>query len=99
MDWKATLLPTLVQGSSVLVPLLWAQLGPIAVRAITSIVNKVSTQYVPREWQVILSAVLGAVISGLSGDDVPVMAVAAGSGVVSQLYTMANPKTWRTSEP
>lgn len=94
MDWKATFL----QGSSLLVPLLWAQLGPIAIRAITSIVNGISTQYVPREWQVVLSAVLGAVVAGLSGESASVMALAGSGGAVAQLYTMANPKTWRTSE-
>ena len=97
MDWKAALLPTILQGSSLLVPLLWSQLGPIAVRAITSAVNRVSTQYVPRELQVVTSAVLGAAVAGISGESLPVAAAAAGSGVISQLYTMANPKTWRTS--
>ena len=93
MDWKATLL----QGSSVLVPLLWSQFGPLVIRMLTGVVNKVTTAYVPRELQVVLSGLLGAVLAGLSGDPVPVMAVAGGAGIVSQLYTMADPKVMKTS--
>lgn len=92
MDWKDTLL----QGSSVLVPLLWSQVGPLVIRGITSMANKANT-FIPREWQAIVSAAIGAVLAGLSGDSAAVMAVAAGSGVVSQLYTMADPKAMKTS--
>lgn len=93
MDWKATLL----QGSSVMIPLLWSQFGPLVIRTITGVVNKISNQYVPREMQVMLSAILGAVIAGLSGDSTAVMALASGAGIGSQLYTMADPKAMKAS--
>lgn len=95
MDWKSMLL----QGSSVIVPLMWSQVGPLAIRTITQLVNAFSQQYVPREWQVVLSAVLGAIMAGLAGDPPAVMGLGAVAGIVSQKLAGADPKWMKTSAP
>lgn len=105
MDWKSTLL----QGSSVLVPLLWSQFGPLAIRFLTGLANH-ANRYVPREWQVVLSAVLGALASAMSVDGGMVSAVSsvggatvtglgAVAGIVSQKLAGADPKWMKTSAP
>lgn len=94
MDVKAMLL----QSSSLIVPLIWAQVGPLAIRYLTGLVND-SKKYLPREWQIVISAVLGAVLTGLSGDSIPAMGFGAVAGIVSQKLAGANPKWMRTSAP
>ena len=92
MDVKGSLL----QSSSLLVPLLWSQFGPLAIRFLTGLANQ-ANRYVPREWQQVVSGVLGALLAGLSGDSAAGIGLGAVAGVVSQRLAGADPTWMRTS--
>jgi len=80
-----------------LIPSLWLAVGPIAVAGITKLVNSMSTAYVPRPIQVILSGIVSAIGAGLSGDISPVTGMA--SGAIAQVYAATAPKTLLTEGP
>lgn len=81
---------------TMLLPAIWASVGPLAIAAITKGVNGLGT-YIPRPLQVILSSILGAVGGALADGGVTAAATAA-SGVASQLYTQTKPSTLLASE-
>lgn len=77
-----------------LIPSLWVAVGPLAVAGITKIVNSMSTAYVPRSIQVILSSIVSAIGAGLSGDIS--MVTGAAMGAQAQLLAATQPKTLLT---
>lgn len=81
---------------TMLLPAIWASVGPLAIAAITKAVNGVGT-YIPRPLQVILSSILGAV-GGALADGGITAATTAVSGVASQLYTQAQPSTFLSTK-
>lgn len=93
-SWK----PLLDMAIKSLIPALWMAVGPIAVAGITKAVNSLTTAYVPRPLQVVLSAIVAAVGAGLSGD--PSVAITgAVSGGIGQVLAATNPATLRTEGP
>ena len=90
--WKQLL--TMALNS--LVPAVWVAVGPMAVAAVTGLVNASSKKYVPRPVQVVLSGLLTAVVAGLSGD-VVTAGQAVGLGVGSQILAATKPETLLTS--
>lgn len=81
---------------TMLLPAIWASVGPIAIAAITKGVNGVGTR-IPRPVQVVLSSVLGAA-SGALADGGATMVVTAVTGAASQLYAQSQPSTFLTTE-
>lgn len=77
---------------TMLLPAIWASIGPLAIAAITKGVNGVGA-YIPRPLQVILSSILGAVGGALADGGITAAAATAASGAASQLYTQAHPAT------
>jgi len=93
-SWK----PLLDMAIKSLVPALWMAVGPVAVAAITKQVNKYTMAYVPRELQVVLSGLIGAVGAGLTGS--PEMAVTGMVGGASaQVYAATPPAKLLTEGP
>lgn len=92
---------------ALLLPVLWAKFGPIATTAITAFVNQVVGAYVPRPIQLILSAVITAVLAGFTsageGADLNTAEVVGGMtgllGLGMQAYTSIQPKTLLTTAP
>lgn len=82
MDWMGLL--------TMMIPAIWATVGPVAMKGITVAVNGFAGQYVPRALQVILSSLLGALAAGLAAD--PTLAIAtAVTGGASQVYAATPP--------
>lgn len=89
---------------AILIPAVWGAVGPVAMAALTKLVNRTVGAYVPRPAQVILSSVFGAVMAGVTGDaSTAVGAVstlgAAVTGGTAQLYAAIAPERLRTSPP
>lgn len=78
-----------------LVPALWIALGPILVAGLTKVTNKYVNAYVPRPLQVILSALIGAIGAGLTGDTSSAVVGLAG-GATAQVYAAAQPSSLLT---
>ena len=91
--WKQLL--TMALNS--LVPAVWVAVGPMAVAAITGLVNASAKKYVPRPVQVVLSGIMTAVVAGLSGDVVSA-SQAVGMGMGAQVLAATNPDTLLTSK-
>lgn len=89
----------------VILPILWATFGPTATAAITAWVNQVVGAYVPRPIQLIISAVLTAVLAGftvntLGGDIATAESVASITGVLGlgmQAHASLHPATLLTT--
>ena len=82
---------------SVLVPAVWASIGPLAIAAITKVTNSAVGAYVPRSLQVILSSVFGAIAASMADGGVTVAATAI-SGAASQVYAQTHPSSLLTTE-
>ncbi len=80
---------------TLLVPAIWASVGPLAIAGITKAVNGVGS-YIPRPVQVILSTILGAV-AGTLADGGVTAAVTAVSGAATQVYAATKPETLLTT--
>lgn len=89
--WK----PLLDMAIKTLLPALWLAVGPMTVALVTAGLNKFSV-YVPREVQVILSAILTASAAAFTGGDVSGMAA---EGAAAQMLAATKPETLRTSAP
>ncbi len=87
-DYKAML--------TMIVPAIWASVGPLVIAAITKGMNGLG-QYVPRPLQVILSAVFGA-MGGALADGGVTAAVTAATGIASQAYAQAPPAALLTEK-
>lgn len=81
---------------NVLIPVLWASIGPLVISWITKAVNAVSGRFIPRQVQVVLSSVLGAIGAGLADGGATIAATAA-TGAASQVYAGVQPETLRAS--
>lgn len=75
---------------TILLPTVWASVGPLVIATITKFSNSALSTYVPRSIQIILSSILGAVAAGIADGGVTMAATAAG-GAVSQIYTATQP--------
>lgn len=86
--WMAMIVP--------LIPAIWQTVGPLATAWLTGIANQYKV-YVPRQLQVVLVAIFGALGAGLaSGLDPVTTSMTAISGGVSQFYAGADAKSLRT---
>jgi len=83
---------------TMLLPAIWASVGPLVLSAITKVVNTTMHAYVPRPAQVIVSGIIGAVGAGLVDGGVSAAATAV-SGGASQIYAATKPSTLRTTAP
>jgi hypothetical protein len=89
---------------SLIIPAVWASVGPVVTAAITAWVNSIPKAYVPRPVQVIVSGLLTAVVAGLTAGAegmAPGTAAAGGLalGMVTQTLAALQPKTLLTSAP
>lgn len=91
--WK----PLLDMALKSLVPALWVAIGPVMVAAITKGVNRVSTVYVPRPVQVVLSGLFTAIVAGLTGDATAAMQ-AVGTGMGAQVLAATPPNALLTEK-
>lgn len=87
-----------------LLPALWAAFGPIATTAITAFVNQVVGKYVPRPVQLILSSLVTAVLTGLTGeleglDTITAVGLGAATGLGMQAAVHLNPATMLATAP
>lgn len=80
---------------TMLIPAIWASVGPLAIAAITKGVNGLGS-YIPRPLQVILSTILGAVAGSLADGGVTA-AVTAVSGAATQVYAATKPESLLTT--
>lgn len=90
--------------TTMLIPALWVSFGPVATKAITLIVNSWTKAYVPRQVQVPLSGILGAIMAGLTGDAAgvdPNVAASIGTamGLGAQIFASTHPDTMTASAP
>lgn len=86
--WLAMVLP--------MIPMIWQSVAPLATAWVTKMVNEASI-HVPREFQVIIVGLLGALGAGFASSMDPVVTGATAlGGAVSQFYAGASSKTLRT---
>ncbi len=81
----------------VLIPTIWASIGPLVIATVTKFINSTVGAHVPHGIQVILSSLMGAVAAGL-GDGGATIAATAISGATSQLYAGSQPSTFLTEK-
>lgn len=79
-------------------PALWAAVGPTATAFITKGVNSLSSTYVPRSVQVVLSGMITATLAGLSGDPSGVVQAAV-EGASGQILAATPPHVLLTEAP
>lgn len=89
---------------NMVLPAIWAAVGPMATIAITAFVNNVVGKYVPRPVQLILASVISAITAGLTGsvegiDPSVAVGVGATEGLGIQAALMINPKKALSSAP
>lgn len=89
-DWQGMLV--------LMIPALWATIGPVVMKGLTMTVNKVASQYVPRPLQVIGASILGAIAAAFSGD-MSVAAATAVTGGASQVYASTEPYKLHADPP
>ena len=95
-DWHGLLM--------MMIPSIWAAMGPVLIKGITASVNNFFGQYVPRPVQVIVSSILGALAAGLAGDagSTATQVAAAGTalaGGASQIYAATQPYKLHADPP
>lgn len=91
----------LTQLLTLILPPIWAAIGPLVTAALTRLVNVTMDRYVPRPAQAIVSGVLGALAAGATGpsaglDHATAMELGAGVGVIAQVLAAIQPKTLLT---
>ena len=90
MDWMGLV--------TMMIPAIWATVGPIAIKGLTMTVNGFVGAYVPRSLQVILASIIGAIAAALAAD--PSVAVAtAVTGGASQVYASIKPHNLHADAP
>jgi hypothetical protein len=87
-----------------MLPAIWAAAGPVITTAVTAWVNQVVHAYVPRPIQLILSAVVTAVLAGLTGgveglDAITAAGIGAAMGLGTQTFASIQPATLLTTAP
>ncbi len=75
---------------TVLLPTVWASIGPLVIATITKFSNSALNTYVPRSIQIIVSSILGAVAAGIADGGATIAATAV-SGAASQIYAATQP--------
>ena len=89
---------------NMILPAVWATVGPVATMAITAFVNTVVVAYVPRPVQLMLASVISAITAGLTGsvegiDPNIAVGIGASEGLGVQAALMMNPKKFLASAP
>jgi len=81
----------------VLIPSLWASMGPVIMAMLTKTVNSTVGAYVPRPLQVIVSSILGGLAASMADGGATVAATALAGGA-SQVYAGVQPATLLTEK-
>jgi len=81
----------------VLIPSLWASMGPVIMAMLTKVVNSTVGTYVPRPLQVIVSSILGGLAASIADGGATVAATALAGGA-SQVYAATKPSSLLTTE-
>lgn len=81
----------------VLIPSLWASVGPVVMAMLTKAVNSAMGAYVPRSLQVIVSSILGGLAASIADGGATVAATALAGGA-SQVYAGVQPATLLTEK-